>query len=160
MGTQDGIAALTFDPEQIRCVSALLRHGVELMVTGGYAVRFHGHMRFAKDLDVLVGNDRQNAERLCFALTDILRVAHPSITPEAFEGQSRQVNFESWGLKFEVLTGAAGVDFQRTYGRRFMVPLGIAEVPVIPKDALIAMKRIAGRSVDLSDIAALEATTT
>jgi hypothetical protein len=40
-------------------------------------------------------------------LTGILRVAHPSTTPEAFEGQSRQVNFEGWGLKFEVLSTPA-----------------------------------------------------
>jgi hypothetical protein len=92
MGTQDGIAALTFDPEQMRCLSALLRHGVEFMVVGGYALRFHGHLRLAKDLDILAANNRRNAERLTFALTDILRVAHPNITPEAFEGQSRQVN--------------------------------------------------------------------
>ena len=147
---------LNFDLEQMRCVTTLLRHGVEFLIVGGYAVRYHGHMRPAKDVDVLVGNDQHNAERLSLALADILHKPLPKLAPEAFVGQKRQVNFEALGLKFEVLTAADGVDFQDAYAHRARETLGAAEIPVIGKDALIIMKRRAGRAVDLSDVEALE----
>jgi hypothetical protein len=150
------IAPLSFEPGEMRCVSLLVRHNVEFLIVGGYAVRYHGEMRVAKDVDVLVGNDQRNSERLCVALTDILGVAHPNITPQAFVGRKRQVNFEEWGLKFEILSAANGVDFQQAYAERSRAVLGLIEVPIIGRAQLIAMKKAAGRPNDLADVAALE----
>jgi hypothetical protein len=148
--------ALNIGPEELRCLLTLQRHRVEFMIVGGYAVRYHGHMRAAKDIDVLVGNDQMNAERLCLALTDILRVALPNVTPEQFLGRKRQVNLEQWNLRFEILTGADGVCFSEAYARSVPVTMGAAAVAVIAKGDLIAMKKAAGRATDLSDVAALQ----
>lgn len=40
----------------------LEEHPVEYMVVGGYAVAFHGHPRFTKNLDVSYRRFEQNVE--------------------------------------------------------------------------------------------------
>ena len=53
---------------EIQCLKALAAHDVRYLVVGGYAVRFHGHLRRTTDLDVLTGNTGDDAIRLCNAL--------------------------------------------------------------------------------------------
>jgi hypothetical protein len=54
----------TLTRTQRDCLSALRAEGVEFMIVGGYAVRFHGFMRPAEDLDLLISNERRNVEAL------------------------------------------------------------------------------------------------
>lgn len=147
---------IDFDAEQLRCVTALSRNGVEFLVVGGYAVRYYGHMRPTKDLDVLVRNDEENSVRLVAAMMEILGTAHPNLTPDQFVDRKRQVNFEQWGPKFEVLSAAEGVDFPQAYARHASAAVGALRVPVIAKEDLIVMKKNAGRAQDLRDVAELE----
>ena len=149
--------ALDFGPDERRCLATLASHGVEYLLVGGYAVRFHGYTRAAKDVDVLMNNGAANSIRLCDALIQIIGVAHPNLTPNQIEGRKRQINFESWGYAFEVLTAADGVDFAAAYGRREAAHVGGLEVPVISKGDLVEMKRRAGRSQDLEDVRVLTA---
>ena len=51
-------------------IASLNKRGVEYLVIGGYAVAFHGHPRYTKDIDLWVGNDQANVERLLLALAD------------------------------------------------------------------------------------------
>ncbi len=50
-------------------LSVLDAEGVEALVVGGYAVSFHSRPRFTKDIDIFVGTDSQNRERLARALS-------------------------------------------------------------------------------------------
>jgi hypothetical protein len=54
--------------EQMRFLSALQQNQVEVIVVGGYAVRVHGHLRFAPDLDLVIQTRTENLERLQNAL--------------------------------------------------------------------------------------------
>jgi hypothetical protein len=42
----------------------LAKHGVDYVVVGGYAMRFHGLYRDTKDLNLLIGYEPENAEKL------------------------------------------------------------------------------------------------
>lgn len=147
--------ALNFGPDELRCLATLDSHGVEYLLVGGYAVRYHGVMRPAKDVDVLVKNDSANSARVCAALIAIIGTAHPNLTPDKIIGQKRQINFEVWGYAFEVLTAADGIDFSEAYDHRTVAQLPTLDVPVIERSALIVMKRNAGRPQDLEDVHAL-----
>jgi hypothetical protein len=151
------VAALSLGPDEKRCLETLTSRGVEYLLVGGYAVRFHGHLRSTKDVDVLVSNDAENSVRLCDALIEIIGVALPNVRPEQIEGRKCQINFSDWGYPFEVLTAADGVDFREAYERRAIAHLGSVEVPVISKADLIAMKLNAGRPQDLEDVLKLKA---
>jgi hypothetical protein len=43
-------------------IESLNATGVDYLVVGGYAVAFHGHPRFTKDLDLWVRSSRENVE--------------------------------------------------------------------------------------------------
>ena len=49
---------------------SLNEHNVRYLVVGGYAVAFHGHPRYTKDIAVWIGAHKTNAERLIEALRD------------------------------------------------------------------------------------------
>jgi hypothetical protein len=54
-----------------RVVEALDRHGVEYLIVGGVASRFHGAERLTKDIDLVPSSDADNLERLAAALRDL-----------------------------------------------------------------------------------------
>ncbi|MEJ5256194.1 MAG: hypothetical protein WHS89_12690 [Acidimicrobiales bacterium] len=54
-----------------RVVEALDRHGVEYLIVGGVATRFHGAERLTKDIDLVPRSDADNLERLAAALRDL-----------------------------------------------------------------------------------------
>ena len=45
-------------------VQLLDEHKVRYLVIGGYAVAFHGHPRYTKNIDVWIGLDKENAEKV------------------------------------------------------------------------------------------------
>jgi hypothetical protein len=57
--------------EQVRVLSEFETHGVEFIVVGGYAVRVHGYLRFAPDLDLLIHLSSENLSRFEHALAAV-----------------------------------------------------------------------------------------
>ena len=149
--------ALNFTPAELRCLSTLAAYEVRYLVVGGFAVRFHGHLRPTKDLDVLVSNNAENAVRLCRALTSLIGIQHQNLRPEQIEGRKRQINLNEWGHELEVLTAADGINFGHAYECRASTTIGLLDVPIISKRDLIVMKRRAARQQDIADANALEA---
>lgn len=49
-------------------IELLNEHSVRYLVVGGYAVAFHGHPRYTKDLDVWIELSRENAGKVLKAL--------------------------------------------------------------------------------------------
>ena len=45
-------------------IQSLNDNDVRYLIVGGYAVAFHGHPRYTKDLDVWIWVDQQNAEKM------------------------------------------------------------------------------------------------
>ena len=55
-------------PDFEELLRLLEEHHVEYMIVGGYAVAYHGHPRFTKDIDVFFRRSEDNAKRLREAL--------------------------------------------------------------------------------------------
>ncbi|HEX9928377.1 MAG TPA: hypothetical protein VGB02_07585 [Pyrinomonadaceae bacterium] len=51
-------------------VELLNSNSVKYLIVGGYAVAFHGHPRYTKDLDVWLELSEENPERVVQALRD------------------------------------------------------------------------------------------
>lgn len=51
-------------------VALLNGHNVRYLVVGGYAVGFHGHPRYTKDLDVWVEVSSENARKIIAVLSE------------------------------------------------------------------------------------------
>ncbi len=59
---------MNIHPDFEELLRLLEGHGVEYIIVGGYAVAYHGHPRFTKDIDVFFRMTAENAKRLRHAL--------------------------------------------------------------------------------------------
>ena len=136
-------------------IASLNNRGVEYLVIGGYAVAFHGHPRYTKDIDLWVGNDRTNVERLLLAITDF-GMGSLGLTADDFMKDGQMVQLGYPPNRIDLIVGIKGLDFATAYVRRETTILDGLPVNFAAKADLIAAKRIAGRHQDLADIENLE----
>jgi predicted nucleotidyltransferase len=136
-------------------LAAFVASGAEFVLIGGYAVIFHGRPRATKDLDLLVGIDEGNRERVAQALTDF---GAPANVVEGARNLApgEVVYFGVSPLRVDVLATASGIDFAEVHARAVAATLDGVPVRVIALDDLIANKRASGRPHDLADLAELE----
>jgi hypothetical protein len=154
--------------EQI--VEALNRGGTRYLVVGGLAVVAHGFVRFTADLDLVLDPDSAAMRRAIGVLSDL---GYRPRAPVAFADFAAPERRQSWAREkqlvvFSVFSDAHPAteidlfleppfDFERAYSKavRFEVGPGITG-SFVSREDLIEMKRKAGRTQDLADVAGLE----
>jgi hypothetical protein len=145
-------------------LSALVDSGVEFIVIGGVAATAHGSAHVTVDLDIVYRRSEENIERLAAALSPLapyLRGA-PAGLPFRFDADTIRR-----GLNFTLTTRVGDLDVlgEATGGGTYdallprTVVLTIFDLPCrfVDLEALIHLKRAAGRPKDLERIAELEA---
>jgi predicted nucleotidyltransferase len=132
----------------------LTAHGVEYVIVGGYAVIFHGYVRYTGDLDVFVALSSETAQRLTRAFREF-GFNLPELTPELFLNKGRIVRIGHEPMRLEILNEIDGVTFDECYGNRIEVELGGQKVNFIALPQLLQNKRASGRSKDMADVEAL-----
>ena len=153
-----------------RVVRALNEAGVRYLVVGGLAVVAHGHARYTGDVDLVLDLDPGNAARAVAALETL---GYRPRAPVPFRDFADPAKRKSW-LEEKGLTvfsaaspehPATEIDlfvenpfeFAAAHARaaRFEVSPG-TPASFVSLDDLIAMKRQAGRPIDLDDVRILE----
>jgi len=139
--------------------------GVRYVVVGGVAVVLHGYLRATADLDLVLAMDALNIEaalrtfeRLGFrprAPVPLRAFADVNERRRWIDEKNLQV-FSLWhsttpGFESDIFVEAP-MPFEELYRRASRAKIGNAEVPIAAIDDLIAMKRAAGRPLDLEDI--------
>ena len=134
-------------------LTALLRaldeHGVDCVVIGGVAVGLHGHARATKDLDIIIDPDPANVER---------EMPLPFEPKSIIEGGGNWLLSTRFG-RLDVMQYAEGApDYETLVERSEQGAMeGLTSpIRVCSLEDLLAMKRAAGRAVDLGDIERLE----
>ncbi|MEN3282480.1 MAG: hypothetical protein V7607_3620 [Solirubrobacteraceae bacterium] len=153
---------MRFNPAAI--LAALERHEVRYVLIGGLAANAHGVRRTTRDVDVIVERSRGNLERLADAAHE-LEVRSPVIDSRMREldpldpldlERAANVSLDTSEGELDVMNEATGAPpFERLASRAVVVEVFGTRVPVAGLDDLIALKRAAGREVDLRDIADL-----
>ncbi len=136
-------------------LAAFVASGVEFVLIGGYAVIFHGRPRATKDLDLFVGIDDENRQRLAQALATF-GAPHSVVEGARSLASGEVVFFGVSPLRVDILASASGIDFEVVYDRAIGTSLDGVPVRVIALDDLIVNKRASGRPQDLRDVAGLE----
>ena len=155
------------DPRDI--FQTLNKARVEYLVVGGVAAIFHGVLRTTGNLDMAVHLEIENLRRLERAMTRIGFVPRvPASVTGLADSKIRRLWMQQKGMNvfsfmerkkpFRVVDIMVRPlqDFQQRYEQRKQVLYHGIQVPVIPIDALIRMKRQAGRPQDQEDVAYLE----
>jgi predicted nucleotidyltransferase len=137
-------------------IALLNKQAVEYLVIGGYAVAFHGHPRYTKDIDLWIGNSHANALRLLAAI-DEFGMGSLGLTASDLQADGQVIQLGYPPNRIDLIVGIEGLDFREAFSRRETVDIHGVTVCFAAKVDLIAAKQAAGRHQDLADIENLEA---
>jgi hypothetical protein len=132
-------------------IESLNSNNVRYLIVGGYAVAFHGHPRYTKDLDVWIESSEKNAEKILQALEDF-GFGALDLTSEDFlqVGQVIQLGYPP--NRIDLLNSPSGVDFAECYESRIEIEFEKIKICVIDLENLKKNKRASGRFQDLADV--------
>lgn len=153
----------------LRVFAALAAAKVRYLLVGGYAIALHGHKRVSDDIDLVVALDRENTLRTIGALQNIgYNPTAPVPALHFAEPQRRNIWIrEKHSIVFQFRTDiprdvtvdlflSEPFDFAAAHRQALKVELGPGlPVFVAPVAALIAMKELSARPMDLEDIRVL-----
>src|SRR5262245_46272547 len=108
---------LDIPPQEMTFFEAFNQHGVRYLLIGGTAVRFHGHLRMADDVDVVVDNSKENAQRVYDALTGIIGRLMFTASDLSRPGQKLSPRYYC----LDILTSLNGIEFGEAYSQRVTV---------------------------------------
>jgi predicted nucleotidyltransferase len=147
-----------------RLLKALSSGGVEYILVGGLAANAHGAIRTTRDIDVVYARSRENLERLERTLGPLrpyLRGAPPGL-PFRLDVPTLQS-----GLNFTLTTDlgeldllgevAGGGRYEDLLSQTELLELFGSRCRCVTLEALVRLKRAAGRPRDLETLAELEA---
>lgn len=137
-------------------IESLNSHGVEYVVVGAVALAHHGFPRYTGDLDVLVRNSAENAQRLESALVDF-GVGSLGLKAADFTASYRVVQIGVAPVRIDILTSLTGVSFDEVWAGRVETLVGETRVNFIGRGALILNKKLTGRAQDIADLEKLGA---
>ncbi len=148
---------------------ALEEHRVEYAVAGGVALVLHGVVRLTADLDLVVHLTKDNLGRFIAAMTVAgYRPAVPVPASDLMDRAKRRAWREEKNMtvfcfhhpdhpmrRVDVFIDEP-IRFRDLAGDLVVFPAKGIRIPVVSKEHLIEMKRMAGRSQDMADVEALE----
>lgn len=147
-----------FVEEHQQILFALIKHKVNFILIGGYAVIHYGYDRTTGDMDIWLQTGNENRDKLINALKDfeiidehlqtLKKMDFTNPVPVFFFGNKpRQIDF---------LTAVSNVKFEDAIQHVNYFPLDNEQVPVIHYNDLILSKFTTGRLKDQADIEELE----
>lgn len=134
--------------------AALNEQRAEFVIVGAHALAVHGHPRFTKDLDVLVGADPANAA-LVYSALDAFGAPLGELTPADLSTPGIIFQIGIAPNRIDILTSIGGVVFAEALKCAVRTTFGDQAVRVLSRDHLIVAKQVAGRPQDLIDIGKL-----
>ncbi len=136
-------------------IRSLNDSGVRYLIVGGYAVAFHGHPRYTKDLDVWIELSPDNAERIISALQrfgfgDLDLDSTDLLEPDSII----QLGYPP--VRIDLITTMDGVIFDECHASRVEAMIDEVLVPFIDLRNLKQNKEATGRHQDLADLENLD----
>jgi len=132
-------------------LQSLNDNGVRYLIIGGYAVAFHGHPRYTKDMDVWIEMDAENAANMVKALAQF-GFASLGLKEEDFLVADQIIQLGYPPNRIDVITTLVGVDFETCYAARVQSDVNGLLVNFIDLESLKRNKKAAGRHQDLADV--------
>jgi len=138
-------------------LEALLQAGAKFLVVGAHAMAIHGVPRATQDIDVWVGTDKDNPDRVWVALAEFgAPLDDLGITLDDLRRPDVVVQLGLPPHRIDILTSINGVpDFEAAWRDRVEHSVRDVVVPFLGRSALIQAKRATGRHKDLGDLEAL-----
>jgi hypothetical protein len=137
------VYGIMHDPENIflkehrQVLDVLTEVDAEFMITGGYAVIFHGYPKVPGDLDIWLNPDIENK---CKVLDALRKLDLPMETIDQIvkhEMDNFSLSYWEEPLKVDFITQVTGVSFEEAFENRVTGVFGNFKVPFIGLDQLL-----------------------
>lgn len=132
----------------------LLKHQVEFVLIGGYAVIIYGYERGTSDMDLWLNPTNENKVKFIDALREqgVSEEGLNHLNALDFVGEAKVFHIGEKPNKIDFLTKVQGLKFDDAYEAKKLLPLKEYLIPVIQYEHLILIKMIAGRPQDNADV--------
>lgn len=145
---------MNIPPDFEELLKLLEENKVDYLVVGGFAVAFHGYMRFTKDIDIFYDLTVENISRLKKSLLEFGFAENE--LPEDKIAKGDIVTFGVEPLQVDLLNEIDGVNYADASKNFVRGRFGSIFVRFIGKDDLIRNKKSAHRAKDIVDVDELE----
>lgn len=132
-------------------IELLNEHKVKYLVVGGYAVAFHGHPRYTKDLDICIMPDKKNAEKIMRVIRDF-GFGFLDIKVEDFLNRDVVIQLGNPPNRIDLITELEGVNFDQCYSSKMKTNIEGITINFIDLKNLKKNKKAVGRYQDLADL--------
>ena len=136
-------------------VELLIKHEVNYLIVGGYAVGIHGYPRYTGDLDIWLHNTPENAEKILKAVNEFGFSSY-GLTTADFTKPENIIQLGYPPLRIDLLTHIDGVSFDECFPNRKEVVVEKLTVNFISYHDLLKNKKASGRNRDKDDIENLQ----
>jgi hypothetical protein len=142
---------MNIHPDFEELLRLLEEHGVEYMIVGGYAVAYHGHPRFTKDIDLFFRLTGANALRLRRVLV-AFGFREEDLPLEAFTTAGSVLTFGVVPTRVDLINDIDGVTFDEARPNVVRGRYGNVEVTFIGLADLVRNKKATPRAKDKGDV--------
>jgi hypothetical protein len=142
---------MIFNQDFREFIELLNKHNVRYLVIGGYAVAFHGHPRYTKDLDIWIWMEKTNSKNLLSALKEF-GFGSFGLNDEDFLKADHIIQLGYPPNRIDLMTSPKGVDFEKCYASRETIEIEGLKIDLIDMVNLKKNKQATGRLQDLADL--------
>ncbi len=132
-------------------IELLNKNDVMYLIVGGYALAFHGHPRYTKDIDIWILIDKKNAECIVQVLKDF-GFASLGLIPDDFLLPEYIIQLGNPPNRIDLLTSIDGVNFLECFQSKLVADIEGLKINFINIENLKKNKRASGRHQDLADL--------
>jgi len=130
---------------------------VRYVIVGAWALAFHGRPRYTGDLDIFVGRDEENAQKLMDVL-EAFGFSAMGITRDDLLRPDYVIQLGRAPNRIDLLTGISGVTFDEAWNSREPGDISGSALYFLSRDLLITNKLAANRPKDRADVDVLKKT--
>jgi len=136
-------------------IQSLNDNHVRYLIVGGYAVAFHGHPRYTKDIDVWIEMTQENSGNVIKALEQF-GFGSLGLKEEDFLIPDQIIQLGYPPSCIDLITTLSGVDFASCYASHVQIKIDGIQVNFIDLENLRKNKQASGRHQDLADLESLK----
>jgi hypothetical protein len=125
------------------------------LIVGGYAVGFHGHPRYTKDLDVWIEASLENAENVLAALLEF-GFDSVALTVDDFLESGNFIQLGYPPNRIDIITSCEGLSFEECYPTKDEIEIEGLKINFLDYESLLKNKEAVGRPQDLADVSNLK----
>ena len=142
-------------PDFKEFIKLLNDHNVKYLIVGGYALAFHGHPRYTKDIDVWIESSMDNADKLLKVLSDF-GFESIELSSSDFLVSDNVIQLGFPPNRIDILTSVDGINFGESSSKAQVITIDNIAIHLIGINDLITNKMASGRLQDLADVEKLK----